>query len=180
MTETRDPHPADATLDFLRSVFPPEWREPALGQGAVSDWERDNAVILPEPYRTFIAEISNGSAVGPADDGGLQPLGWLPDTWLGVGPRQPGKPFPLEAAWPWEDDESTGLGDPRITAAFNHGSVVLGSEEGPAFWLLVTTGPHRGEVWMITDAGAAPMPGDQAWGFEEWVRHWHTGHGWWD
>lgn len=41
---------------------------------------QENRVVLPEPYRTFIAEISNGSSLGPAGDGGLQPLGWLPDT----------------------------------------------------------------------------------------------------
>ncbi|WP_406259780.1 hypothetical protein OH779_01230 [Actinacidiphila glaucinigra] len=55
-------------------------------------------MVLPEPYRTCVAEISNGSGLGPAGDGGLQPLGWLPDTWSGLGPRQPGELFPLEAA----------------------------------------------------------------------------------
>lgn len=94
VTDTRDQRPAEATLDFLRSVFPPEWREPALGHEAVAEWEQENGVVLPEPYRTFIAEVSNGSSLGPAGDGGLQPLGWLPDTWPDPGPRQPGEPFP--------------------------------------------------------------------------------------
>jgi hypothetical protein len=30
---------------------------------------------------------------------------------------------------------------------------------------------------MITDVGAVPAPGDQAWGFEEWAPRWHTGIG---
>ncbi|MEV6020301.1 SMI1/KNR4 family protein [Streptomyces sp. NPDC051997] len=180
MTDTRDQRPAEATLDFLRSAFSPEWREPALGHEAVADWEQENRVVLPEPYRTFIAEISNGSGLGPAGDGGLQPLGWLPDPWPDLGPRQPGEPFPLEAAWSWEDDESVALEDPRIDAAFNKGSIVLGSEDGQSFWLLLTAGPRRGEVWMIADVGAVPAPGDQAWGFEEWVQRWHTGNDWWD
>ncbi|MET8724139.1 SMI1/KNR4 family protein [Streptomyces misionensis] len=180
MTNTHDQRPAEATLDFLRSAFPPEWREPALGHEAVVEWEQENGVVLPEPYRTFIAEISNGSSLGPAGDGGLQPLGWLPDTWPDLGSRQPGEPFPLEAAWSWEDDESVDAEDPRIDAAFNKGSVVLGSEDGQSFWLLLTSGPRRGEVWMIADVGAIPVPGDQAWDFEEWVRRWHTGNEWWD
>ncbi|MGW0969999.1 hypothetical protein [Streptomyces sp. NPDC002516] len=97
-------------------------------------------MVLPEPYRTFIAEIGNGSGLGPGGDGGLQPLGWLSDTWFDLGPRQPGEPFPLGAAWPWED-ERVALEDPRIDAAFNKGSIVLGPEDGQSFWLLVTAGP---------------------------------------
>ncbi len=33
---------------------------------------------------------------------------------------------------------------------------------------------------MVADVGAIPVPGDQAWGFEEWVRRWQTGTDWWD
>jgi hypothetical protein len=178
VTHTCEQRPAEATLDFLRSAFPPEWREPALGHEAVAKWEEENGVALPEPYRTFIAEVSNGSSLGPAGDGGLQPLGWLPDTWPDPGARQPGELFPLEAAWVWEEDESVDLRDPRIPAAFNRGSVVLGAEEGQSFWLLLTTGPRRGEVWMVTEMAAVPVPGDQAWGFEEWVRYWRSGDDW--
>ncbi|MBM9508009.1 SMI1/KNR4 family protein [Streptomyces sp. KK5PA1] len=162
----------------MRSAFPPEWREPALGHEAVAAWEADSGVVLPEPYRTFIAEISNGSGLGPAEDGGLQPLGWLPASWPDLGLRRPAEPFPLQAAWHWEDDETADPEDPRIDAAFNDGSIVLGSEDGQLFWLLLTTGPRRGEVWMVSDVGAVPTPGDNAWGFEEWVRRWHTGTGW--
>lgn len=180
MTATRDQRPDEATLDFLRSAFPPEWREPALGHEAVAAWEAENRVMLPEPYRTFVAEISNGSSLGPAEDGGLQPLGWLPASWPDLGPRQPGEPFPLEEARHWEDDETVDAEDPQIDAAFNQGSVVLGSEDGQSFWILLTTGRRRGEVWMVADVGATPAPGNHAWGFEEWVRHWHAGNDWWD
>ncbi|MEV6109139.1 SMI1/KNR4 family protein [Streptomyces sp. NPDC051940] len=180
-TEAPDQRPDEATLAFLRSVFEAEWREPPLGREGVDAWEAQNGVTLPEPYRTVVAEISNGYSLGPAEDGGLQPLGWLPAGWPDLGPRRPGAPFPLEAAWPWEDDESVDPeGDPRTDAVFTHGSVVLGSEDGQSFWLLVTTGPRRGEVWMVADVGAVPVPSDDAWGFLEWVRRWHTGDGWWD
>ncbi|MEU0335999.1 SMI1/KNR4 family protein [Streptomyces sp. NPDC006193] len=162
MTNVRDQRPSEATVDFLRSAFPPQWREPALAEEAVAEWERENRLVLPEPYRTFITKISNGSRLGPAGDGGLQPLGRLPGAWPDLGPRQPGEPFPLEAAWGWEDDESVAPeGDPRIDAVFTKGSVVLGSEDGQSFWLLITTGRRRGEVWMVADVGAVPAPGDR-------------------
>lgn len=180
MTATHNQRPAEATVDFLRFAFPLEWREPALGHEAVEAWEAENGVVLPEPYRTFVADISNGSSLGPAGDGGLQPLGWLPDTWPDLGPRRPGMPFPLQAGWHWEGDEDVDPEDPRIEAAFNDGSVVLGCEDGQSFWLLLTTGPRRGEVWMVADVGAVPAPDDPAWGFEEWVRRWHSGDDWWD
>jgi hypothetical protein len=180
VTATPDQRPDEATLDFLRSAFAPEWREPALGHEGVARWEAENRVTLPEPYRTFIAEISNGCGLGPAGDGGLQPLGQLPASWPDLGPRQPGDPFPLEAAWPWEDDETVDPDDPRIDAVFTRGSVVLGSEDGQSFWLLVTAGPRRGQVWMVAGVGAIPVPGTEAWGFAEWVRRWHSGDGWWD
>ncbi|MGG7569771.1 SMI1/KNR4 family protein [Streptomyces sirii] len=179
MTTRPDQRPDEATLDALRSAFAPEWREPALGHAGVAAWEAENRVKLPEPYRTFIAEISNGCSLGPAGDGGLQPLGWLPSGWPDLGPRQPAEPFPLEAAWPWEDDETVESDDARIDAVFTQGSVVLGSEDGQSFWLLVTAGARRGEVWMVADVGAIPVPGTEAWGFADWVQRWYSGVDWW-
>lgn len=83
----------------------------------------------------------------------------------------------MEAAWPWEDDETVDPeDDPRTDAVYTRGSIVLGSEDGHSFWGLVTTGPRRGEVWMVSDVGAGPVPGDDAWGFEQWVRHWYSGN----
>ncbi len=178
VTAIRDRRPAEAALDFLCSALPPEWREPAIGHEAVAAWEAESRVVLPEPYRTFVAEIGNGSSLGPAGDGGLQPLGRLPGSWPDLGPRQPGEPFSLQEAWVREDDEEGGPEDPRIDAAYNKGSVVLGSEDGRSFWLLPTTGPRRGEVWMVADVGAIPARDDHAWGFEEWVRRRHAGDDW--
>lgn len=171
--------PDGAALEFLRAAFEPEWREPPLGDTASEEWEAEHGVTLPEPYRTVIAEISNGCSLGPAEDGGLQPLGWLPAGWPDLGPRQPGALFPLETSWMWEAGESAPDGV-RADDVYNCGSVVLGAEDGPQFWLLVTTGPCRGQVWLAADVGARPVPGDEAWDFLEWVRRWNSGRGWWD
>ena len=73
----------------LKRALPEEWREDQLGWPAVQDWEADHGVVLPEPYRTLIAQVSNGSALGPSEDGGLLPLGWLPDDWPYGDERQP-------------------------------------------------------------------------------------------
>ncbi|MER5486984.1 hypothetical protein ABT024_27775 [Streptomyces sp. NPDC002812] len=36
--------PDEAALEFLRSAFEPEWREPALGYEAVAEWEAERLI----------------------------------------------------------------------------------------------------------------------------------------
>ncbi|GGV27152.1 hypothetical protein GCM10010495_49050 [Kitasatospora herbaricolor] len=93
-----------------------------------------------------------------------------------MGSRHPGEPFPLDEAWLWEDDETVDAVDSRIDAVFTHGSVVLGTEDGPSFLLLVTAGSRRGEIWMVSEVGAAPAPATDARDFNGWVRHWKSGN----
>jgi hypothetical protein len=76
-TASPDQPTDEASLEFLRSASGPEWREQALGYESVSAWESENRVVLPEPYRSSVAAIANGSSPGPPEDGGLLPLGWL-------------------------------------------------------------------------------------------------------
>ncbi|MCO6004903.1 hypothetical protein NE236_07910 [Actinoallomurus purpureus] len=178
---------AAAELRELAEAFPEEWREPALGWAAVQAWEDDQGVVLPEPYRTFVAEIAAGSSQGPPEDGGLLPLGWLPADWPEeMKERDLLAPFPLAEAWTWEEDP--GPADttaPLINAIYQHGSVVLGGEDGPMYWLLVVTGPQRARIWLLSEIGASPYPGsaDQdadGIGFLEWIRRWQSGLGWFD
>ncbi|MER5485955.1 SMI1/KNR4 family protein [Streptomyces sp. NPDC002812] len=166
-------------LEGLREAFPTEWREPPLGWEALTAWEAEAGVVLPEPYRSFIAEIANGSSLGPPEDGGLLPLGWLPEQWPhGTGPRNPSASFPLTEAWIWEEDDDA-AGE-HISAVYNDGSVVLGTEESGMYWLLTTTGDSPGSVWLVADVGAQPYPGPIASSFPDWVRRWQNGNGWWD
>jgi hypothetical protein len=52
-----------------------------VGRGSVA-WEIRHRVVLPEPYRTFVAEIADGcSPELSADEGPLLPLGRLPGSW---------------------------------------------------------------------------------------------------
>ncbi|GAA4596148.1 hypothetical protein GCM10023194_67540 [Planotetraspora phitsanulokensis] len=166
-------------LEALQAAFPAEWREPPLGLEGVAAWEGENGARLPEPYRTFIAEVANGSSLGPPEDGGLLPLGWLPPGWPDQGDRIPGAAFPLDHAWHWEDEiDSIPDSDQRIADVYNHGSIVLGTDDELSYWLLVLTGTQRGKIWFVADVGASPYPGPEAIGFIEWVQRWQTGAGW--
>ncbi|MFE6909874.1 SMI1/KNR4 family protein [Streptomyces erythrochromogenes] len=178
MTRTSDPRPDEAVLDGLRAAVPAPRREPPLGYPAVEAWEAENGVTLPEPYRSFVAEVSNGSAAGPSD-AGLQALGQLPACWAGGEPRRPDAMFPLEDEWIWEDDEPADDEDARIDAVFSHGSIVLCAQDAQAFWLLVTTGPQRGRVWLVADVGASPAPDGEPAGFAEWFRRRQAGDNGW-
>ncbi|MET8076086.1 SMI1/KNR4 family protein [Streptomyces sp. NPDC005303] len=158
----------------------------ALGWEAVRAFEADHGVVLPEPYRTFVAEVSDGSYQGPPEFG-LVGLAELPSDWGNDGSdRDLGKSFPLTRGWLWEEDDGP-YEDPDavMDQVFNHGSVVLGTDGCAMNWHLVVTGPHRGHIWHITDVGAVPFGSEfgcttSESGFGGWVRHWAAGKEWFD
>ena len=99
--DTESPDLAD--LAILRGAF--EDGTP-LGWEAVYAFEAQHGIVLPEPYRTFVAEITGGAAPGPPDHG-LVGLGRLPDDWGDNRPvRSLAEPFPLTAARVWEDEDT--------------------------------------------------------------------------
>ncbi|BBH70879.1 hypothetical protein ACTI_75640 [Actinoplanes sp. OR16] len=148
----------------------------ALGWPAVRAFEEEHGVTVPEPYRTFVAEVSDGSFAGPPDYG-LVALAEVPDDWGDDrSQRVLARPFPLAAAWLWEEDEDAD--EDLIEQVFNDGSIVLGTDGCGMYWHLVVSGPQRGQVWMISGEGATPFGG--AAGFAGWVRHWASGKGWFD
>ncbi|RDG31298.1 SMI1/KNR4 family protein [Streptomyces corynorhini] len=168
-------------LDALRAAFPPEHCLPPLGWEAVHTFEYEHGIVLPDPYRTLVAEICDGCPDGPADVDGLIPLAALPADW-GCDQRQRvlAKPFPLTEAWVWEDDPRPYEEiEPLIDEVSNHGSVVLGTDGSGMYWHLVVTGAHRGRIWNISDVGAAPFGAafghrTEGEGFAGWVAHWAT------
>src|SRR5215470_6138180 len=108
-----------ATLDdlaILRSAF----KDGApLGWEAVHAFEEQQGIVLPEPYRTFVAEITDGATAGPPDFGMVK-LGSSPEDRHKRG-RDLTKPFPLTEAWMWEYDERSykELG-PLLEPVLNH------------------------------------------------------------
>jgi hypothetical protein len=180
-------HAVPEDLEFLRAAFAGGGRGgTGLGWAAVRGFEAEHGVVLPEPYRTFVAEITDGCSAGPPEYG-LVPLGALPAGWGSGRPRRVlRRPFPLTEAWFWDQDPRPGeetellLGD-----VFDHGSVVLGTEGCGMYWHLIVTGPHRGHVWLITGEGAGPFGREFGFmgsepGFVGWVRHWADGKPWFE
>ncbi|NUR67851.1 MAG: SMI1/KNR4 family protein [Streptomyces sp.] len=174
-------------LAALRAAFGvDDGGESALGWEAVRAFEAEHGVVLPEPYRTFVAEVSDGSRQGPPEYG-LLGLAELPDDWGDDGSgRKPGEPFPLTAAWLWEEDDGP-YEDPEaaIGRVLDHGSVVLGTDGCAMNWHLVVSGPQRGHIWHITDVGAMPFGSEFGFttsepGFAGWVKHWASGKEWFD
>ncbi|MFB6888015.1 SMI1/KNR4 family protein [Kitasatospora sp. NPDC056327] len=159
---------------------------PALGWAAVRAFEAEHGVVLPEPYRTSVAEIADGSRSGPPDHG-LLALAELPGDWGADRPeRDLGRPFPLTSPWVWEDDPAPAeeIG-PVLEQVFGHGSIVLGTDGCGSYWHLVVTGPHRGHVWYINGEGAIPFGAEHGFttaapGFAGWVEHWAAGRPWFD
>jgi hypothetical protein len=176
-TEHADP----GELKALRAAFPPEFRLPPLGWDAVRAFEREHGIVLPEPYRTLVAEICDGCGEAPADVDGLIPVAELPPDWGPDGSQRVlSKPFPLDRAWVWEDDiRPYEQIEPLIDEVSNHGSVVLGTGGCGMYWHLVVTGPHRGRIWTVSDVGAAPFGAETGHvttgvGFADWVVYWRT------
>ncbi|KOV61820.1 SMI1/KNR4 family protein [Streptomyces sp. MMG1121] len=182
-SEQADP----AELAALRAAFGVGvGAESALGWEAVRAFEADHGIVLPEPYRTFVAEMRDGSPAGPPEYG-LLPVAELPDDWGGAErERDLGKPFPLTRAWVWEGDSDPSEDcDEILEQVYDHGSVVLGTDGCAMNWHLVVTGPHRGHVWQISDVGAAPFGAPFGFttgepGFAGWVRHWAANRPWFD
>ncbi|MER5649034.1 SMI1/KNR4 family protein [Streptosporangium sp. NPDC002524] len=179
-------HADPADLAALRAAFDVGACEPPLGRDAVRAFEAEHGIVLPEPYRTFVAEICDGSSSGPPDHG-LVPLADLPDDWGDDRPRRVlARPFPLTRMWLWEGDPRPQEEiDPLLDQVFDHGSIVLGTDGCGMYWHLVVSGPHRGHVWQISGEGAVPFgagfgftTGDP--GFAGWVRHWAAGRSWFD
>ncbi|GAA2441613.1 SMI1/KNR4 family protein [Streptomyces macrosporus] len=181
--ETEHARPDD--LAALRAAFDADSCEPPLGWDAVRAFEAEHGVVLPEPYRTFVAEVCDGSRVGPPAYG-LTPLAELPDDWGDDRPRRVlAEPFPLTEAWLWEEDPDPEAAEPVLDRVFDHGSIVLGTDGCGMYWHLIVTGPHRGHVWNITDVGAVPFGAEFGHttsepGFAGWVRHWAAGGEWFD
>jgi hypothetical protein len=136
---------------------------PPLGEDGVVAFERAHGIRLPEPYRTFVSTEANGAAGPPAY--GLLALGQLrhmsEDRALEPGALQ--RVFPLTTAWVWEDDPSAS--DEAIDEVYRSGILPLGTDGDGMDYVLVVTGPVRGQVWLVTDVGASPVAAD----FGRWL-----------
>ncbi|MCX4829665.1 SMI1/KNR4 family protein [Streptomyces sp. NBC_01016] len=178
-TEHADP----AELAALRAAFAATNSASALGWDAVRAFEAEHGVLLPEPYRTFVAEIADGSPLGPPKEG-LLSLGAMSER------TEPGllaRPFPLTEEWlgEWDDgvDSDDELYWERLDDITFDGSLYLGTEGCGMDWHLIVSGTHRGAVWMLDGESAIPFGGERGQmpgpsGFAGWVTHWAADRPW--
>ncbi|MGW6717786.1 SMI1/KNR4 family protein [Streptomyces sp. NPDC054995] len=187
-TETCD----RAELAALREICA-QRSEASLPAGweAVRLFEAEHGITLPEPYRTFVAEVCDGLRAGPPHYG-LLPFAQAPSDWGSGRPeRLLAEPFPLTSTWMWESTEQGEKAlseqelEARMDAVFDHGSLLLGTDGCGMYWHLVVTGPQRGHVWLIDEYGAMPFgtsPGTSPMrgtpGFTGWATHWAQGRTW--
>ncbi|MEE1752141.1 SMI1/KNR4 family protein [Streptomyces sp. SP18CS02] len=182
-------HACPDDLAALRAAFDGDDRGGAspAGWDAVRAYEAHHGIVLPEPYRTFVAEVADGCAAGPPVHG-LVPLAEPPSDRGDGGPvRDLGRPFPLTEAWLWEEDDDEPSGETRavLDQVFGHGSIVLGTDGCGMDWHLIVTGAHRGHVWNISGEGAMPFGAEFGFttgapGFAGWVGHWAADTPWFD
>lgn len=130
---------------------------PCLPPAALATFEQAHGITLPAEYRLFLTEVGNGGD-GPPDYG-LRPLG-ATETWWAPGQRaawqqfqQLRQPFPFAQPWCWEEEDEP---DPARLAAVYAGSLYLGTDGCGMDWALIVTGPQRGQVWQISEAGIVP------------------------
>lgn len=182
----------------MQGAVAPQRCEPPLGWPQLAAWEMRHQVVLPEPYRTFVAEIADGCSPDLSwDEGPLLPLGRLPASWHSWDsenwlspepfdsrtPRDPSAPFPLTEEWQWEYDFDPDEHVALMTSLYRDGSLVLGAEKSGAYWALITAGPQRGNIWLLADGCAFPYTGPhrdsgRCLGFLEWVDQWHAAGAW--
>ena len=140
-----------------------KWRYgPPLGEAAVAAFETEHGIRLPEAYRRFATSIGDG-ADGPPHYG-LVRLGQAAGiTGHEIAPGSLSEPFPLTDSWIWEDDPSAV--DAKVAAVHRSGILPLGTDGDGMDYVLVVTGPSRGQVWMVTGEGATPISAD----FGRWM-----------
>ncbi len=174
---------APEDLAMLQEVFGPD--NTPLGWDAAHAFEAEHGTTLPEPYRSFVATISDGSYTGPPDYGLIE-LGAPPPDWgAGRPQRHLSEPFPLTTQWIWEDGQLPEPDEEALAPVYDYGSLVLGTDGCGMYWHLIVTGHSRGHIWLIDEAGATPFGAEFGFttgrsGFAGWVKHRAAGRPWWD
>lgn len=139
---------------------------PPMTELDLARFEGAHSVRLPNEYRKFVTVLSSGCRGGPPDSG-LTPPG--EDVEL------PSPNMYARLSQPFELRERYVLGNAQ---RFLQGLLVLGADGCGQFWLLVVTGPARGQIWSLSEEALQPWYGR---GFYDWMEHWlRNGVDWWN
>ena len=119
-----------------------------LSEKEISDFEEHCNIRLPQAYRIFLQEVGNGCTM---IDGFL--LKRLEDIKL----KDLSRPFGLEEAWLWEDDELPEQEvEEKIELMVYNGEIELIDIGDGMSYNLIVSGKCNGEVWNFTDVGVQP------------------------
>ena len=133
--------------------------KPPLSEGKIQAFEKKHNITLPEEYRLFLKEIGNGGSGPTVYD--FYPL-------RAKRGQHPQKPFPLTKAWVWEEEEEPD--EDLMASCLSDGQLALCHQGDGEEWVLITTGPERGNLWLTTEFGVAPStPGCS---FFDWFEAW--------
>ncbi len=147
-----------------------------LSEEQIKSFERENGVRLPEDYRAFLQIVANGVTVRE-EIYEIFPL----DHWFHENegmPRNLGKlirgdlrqPFPLTEAVDFEEEGYPEEGEGPAADGTAPGKVFVSDEGCGTYWILVVTGPERGNMWVEDEFGYQPT--NPRIGFLEWCEHW--------
>lgn len=154
-------------MEDIRTLLSRDSLNPTTTENHIREFERHYGVDLPDEYKSFITNISNGGRFGP--EYGLLPFEALPIHWAAVHDYlvRLSKPFPLTEEWVWEDAPQSDEITARVGEVEN-GVLLLGEEGCGTRWVLVVSGSSRGEVWLLT--GEVATPCRPRMNFEAWLR----------
>lgn len=148
---------------------------PPLSEAEVAAFEHRHQIRLPEEYREFLARVGNGGPGPPFY--GLLPLGATSDggipEWFANGyDGLLAEPFPLSTYWVWETDEEIPDLEDRL-ASLRFGNLCLGTDGCGLYWLLIVSGPERGQIWSVGDGAIQPLAPRHT--FHSWYEYWLDG-----
>ncbi|MBC9932763.1 hypothetical protein [Chitinophaga qingshengii] len=89
---------------------------------------------------------------------GLIPYGEDTKSPFHVAPYDRALPvdFPFEAAFVWDELNDEQLIEEKM-GVVQCGSIPIAREGCGIYWILITTGKHAGEVWLVTESGLTPI-----------------------
>ncbi|HCF25660.1 MAG TPA: hypothetical protein DEV81_00180 [Cyanobacteria bacterium UBA11049] len=141
-----------------------------LSLAAIEKFETQHSIILPEDYRQFLLEISNGGD-GPPE----YRLKVLAETVTEE--MQPLQPFPLSNYWVWDDVDD--VDEELFDSVYRCGHLYLGTEGCGIDWILIVNSAARGKVWQRSDEGIVPCTPARS--FISWYEYWlDGGENWFD
>jgi hypothetical protein len=138
---------------------------PCVSEEELQAFEHTKGVILPGEYRQFLKEVSNGVGAVESEHLPIYEIFALGDGFFGdklFGDMS--KPFPFAEAVNYDADGYPD-GDDHAT----DGWLYLCHVGCGTCWVLIVTGPERGNMWLSTEGY---FPSTPRIGFLDWCEQW--------